>query len=206
MSKIIPNLVDKSLLDSILPKNNPSINIPQISIPNVNISNFNLKDLLVKYWMFVIIILGIIGFFIYNYYNKKQKQKEQFSNNNKKTKKKEKKVRIEKYTDTITECSECRKSGSSHCPACSQNDNFEGKMSEMDTGIRDLEMDNSYENNTPLAKPEYFQEPMTQESSYHNQFYGQSITEDAQGNFDNHNGSNHIETFNGSSMGNFVQF
>jgi hypothetical protein len=206
MSKIIPNLVDKSLLDSILLKKPQSINIPQISIPNVNISNFNIKDILVKYWMFLIIILGIIGFFIYNYYNKKQKQKEEFSNNDKKTKKKQKKVRIEKYTDNITECANCKKSGASHCPACSQNDNFEGKMSEIDSGIRDLEMDESYENNTALSKPEYFQEPMTQESSYHNQFYGQSITDDAQGGFDTFYNSNNIESFNDSSMGNFVSF
>ena len=221
MSKIIPSLVDKSLLDSIIQKNTTSINMPQLPLPKVNLSKFDIKNFITKYWIILTIVLGITIFIVYNYYNKKEKekQKELFTQQNKK-KRKQKKVRIDTY-DSNTTCASCKKSGSSHCPSCSQGSNFEGKMSEVDTGIRDLQTDVSYQpsrdNNEHFQEhneqQQYQQEQYPQEqyqqeqyqqyqreNDYHNQFYGQSITEEAQGGF-----GGGLETFN-SSSGNYVAF
>jgi len=219
MNKNIPRLVDQSLIDSVI---NTVAQPIQLGISNVpTISTFkgnNIKLFLEKYWILVLIVLIIGGFIIYNKYFKNNETKEDFNVKKEKKVKKQKKVRImENYNPSCPNCGDKQ-----NCPNCNK---MNGKMSEIEMPIEHLEheqhikhpsrQEHHIEHNTEPSHnieqynqheqkiEQMYEQPQQQsyETTYHNQFYGQSITDDAQG-----MPRNDIETFNSNSIGNYVAF
>jgi hypothetical protein len=203
---IIPNLVDIETLNSVVCNRN-NINLANISTIQTN----NITIFLQKNWLLVIIFSSVIALLIYYYYFRKQPSKEQFNEPIKENykQKKSKKVKIEESYDS--------------CPNCgNKNDlgEFKGKMSEIEKPINHLEYEKQIKypqiehyndddtNESQVHHKEQRSQQMynapieqTYESSYHNQYYGQLITDESQD-----INRNDIETFNSNSIGNYVSF
>jgi hypothetical protein len=209
-NKIIPRLVDEKLIESIVQSTNkPSgftFQNTNLNITPINFPTNNLKMFLQKYWIIILLFIVVAGFIFYHYYYKVENKEIKEDFKDKKLKKTKKKVRIQEHYDPS--CPNCNNKDD-NCPTCNK---FNGKMSEIEKPIEHLEYEQQikYPTNTkenyeePIQQSfteQTYQPQQTYETSYHNQFYGQSITDDAQG-----MNRNDIETFNSGTIGNFVTF
>lgn len=210
-NKIIPRLVDEKLIESIVQSTNkPTIGLQNVSLPSIpSFQNTEVKSFFQKYWIIILLLAIVCGLVFYHYYFKTEKQ-ENFSDESKnKKQKKKKKVRIqENYNPSCPNCG----NKDANCTTCNK---YNGKMSEIEKPIEHLEYEQQIKHpshNEHYEEPQYeprhnephveqMQPQQSYETTYHNQFYGQSITDDAQG-FPRTD----IETFNSGAMGNFVSF
>jgi hypothetical protein len=215
-NKIIPRLVDEKLIESIVQSTNkPSgFGLQKPNLSSLNIQTNGLRLFIEKYWIIILIVILIGGFAYYHYYYKSEKKEIKEDFKDKKPKKSKKKVRIQEHYDPS--CPSCGNKDA-NCPTCNK---FNGKMSEIEKPIEHLEYEQQIK--YPTQSHEHYEEPQYEprhateqhieqmynqpqqqsyETTYHNQFYGQSITDDAQG-----MNRNDIETFNSGTVGNYVAF
>jgi hypothetical protein len=192
-----PNLVDSKLIENLLNKSSNNI-IPSISTNAPQ----NIASLFRKYWLAILVVICVVIFIVYHTKNEKKKIKETFTN-----KKLKKRKKIEKFINEdvppmqYPQQQPIQSGDKPKCLTCKDNKAVNYKHDDHDhyeEQIPEQLPEQYYQENMEQGDIQY-QEPVQQQSSYENQYYGQSITED----FTMNNG---IESFNSASYGNFVAF
>lgn len=214
-NKIIPNLVDQTYINTILNKK-VTIDVNNVESEVVMPKCNSLMIFIKKYWLLIIVVLGILIFVWYK--SKSSNKKEKFSRE--KTKKTKKK-KIEKYTDANTEltrhsnqnhnkntCEICRSVGEKYCPKCNglnENDIVSQNPQYVEQDNFDYAYDSDIGSDMPQNQNNIqYQSNMQYQSKMQNQqasnYYGQAITDDVM------RPSNDIDSFNSGSFGNYVAF